>query len=190
LRIAPQLSPIEAAELSEVAAELGADVPAQMNPGLAIGTGAGEVVRPVPPLEPHSLAIVPLEQGLSTAAVYAEADRMRLTRSRDELEARLCELDRSLQGGDRLPPSLLANDLEPAARALCPAIEGALEAIRESGADAAFVCGSGPTAAGLYWGEEGGVRAGQAASRLSRRFPGASAVTPVPSQPSGKIRGR
>lgn len=187
LRIAPQLSPVPASEVAALAAELGADVPSQLRPGLVVGTGAGEVVRPVPSVDAHALAIVPLDQQLSTAAVYAEADRQRLSRGQDELEARAQELDRGLQDGARLPASLIVNDLEPAARKLCPTIEHALEAVRSADADAAFVCGSGPTVAGLYWGEDGGERAARAADGLWTRFPHATAVAPVSSLASGTM---
>jgi 4-diphosphocytidyl-2-C-methyl-D-erythritol kinase len=185
LRIAPQLSPIADKELVALAAELGADVPAQLRPGLAVGTGAGEIVRPFGPLAPHEFVIVPLDQQLSTAAVYAEADRLGLSRDGDELEALERELDRS---GPRLPPSLLVNDLERAARELCPAIGDALQAIRDAGADAAFVCGSGPTVAGLFWGQDGDDRAARVADGFCGRFPGAVAVAPVSSQASGTMR--
>ena len=41
------------------------------------------------------------------------------------------------------------NDLEPAARRLCPLIEPALEALREAGARHSMVSGSGPTVFGI-----------------------------------------
>ncbi|HVW16973.1 MAG TPA: hypothetical protein VHB30_01880, partial [Solirubrobacteraceae bacterium] len=49
-----------------------------------------------------------------------------------------------------LAPALVVNDLEPAARSLAPAIDGALEALRALGADHALVSGSGPTVVGLF----------------------------------------
>ena len=45
---------------------------------------------------------------------------------------------------------LLVNDLEAAAVSLRPQIADALEALREAGAEVAFVTGSGPTAVGLF----------------------------------------
>ncbi len=47
-------------------------------------------------------------------------------------------------------PDLLANDLEPAARALRPEVGDALDALRRAGAPAALLSGSGPTAFGLF----------------------------------------
>lgn len=187
LRVAPRLAPVREADVRTVAAELGADVPAQLAPGLALGTGAGDVVEPRAPLASHALAIIPLAARLSTAAVYAEADRLGLARPPEELAELLRELDQSLVADAELPADLLVNDLEPAARALCPAIEGALDAVRAAGADHAIVCGSGPTVAGVYWGEDGGTRAERAAEGLRAQFSGAIAVLPVSSQASGKI---
>jgi 4-diphosphocytidyl-2-C-methyl-D-erythritol kinase len=57
---------------------------------------------------------------------------------------------RSSRHGADLPDDLVVNDLEPAARALCPAIDEALAAARAAGADRALVCGSGPTVVGLF----------------------------------------
>jgi 4-diphosphocytidyl-2-C-methyl-D-erythritol kinase len=179
LRMARCLAPVPRETVAALAAELGADVPAQLEPGVAVGTGAGDLVRPGPPLAPHALLILPLPQRLSTADVYAEADRLGLPRGEDELEALLRELKRWLEPGARLPQSLLVNELEPAAISLCPEVAPALEAVREAGADHAFVCGSGPTVAGLYWGPEAGQRAASAAASLAGRFPGATAVAPA-----------
>ncbi len=71
------------------------------------------------------------------------------------------------------------NDLEPASRSLCPPIDGALAALLGAGAEQAFVCGSGPTCAGLWWGDEGSELADAAVSALSPQFPGALTVVPV-----------
>ena len=187
LRLAPALAPVSGSELAAVAAELGADVPAQLAPGLTLGTGAGEVVRPLAALADHCLVIVPLAEQLSTAAVYAEADRLALPRGGGELAELLDAMQRELQPGGRIPASLMVNDLEPAARALCPPIAEALDRVRATGADEALVCGSGPTVAGLFWGEHGHARAERAASALRSHFPQAGAVPPVSSNAYGKI---
>jgi 4-diphosphocytidyl-2-C-methyl-D-erythritol kinase len=184
LRLAPQLAPIDDADRTSIAHELGADVPSQLDPGLNLGTGAGDIVDPRPPLAPHAFVIVPLTEQLSTAAVYAEADRLGLARDAEELEARLRELEVALGSAARLPEPLLVNDLEPAARSLCPAIDAALEAVSDAGADRALVCGSGPTVAGLFWDV---AAAGPALQSVSARFPASSVATPVSSHASGTI---
>jgi 4-diphosphocytidyl-2-C-methyl-D-erythritol kinase len=181
LRVAPRLAPVDADGVAEVAASLGADVPAQLEPGVALGAGAGEIVSRRPPLAPHALTIVPLGHALLTAEVYAEADRLGLARGVDELRARLEQLQAAVAPGVRLPDELLVNDLQPAAMSLCPAVGGALDAVREAGAERALVCGSGPTVAGVHWGADAEARAHEAASALVSRFPRVTVALPVSS---------
>ncbi len=179
LRLAAAVAPLpDATVVAELAASLGADVPSQLEPGLVVGTGAGERVQPVAPTAVHALVIVPLPAALSTPAVYAEADRLGLSRPAEELRGALARLRAALAAGARPPQELLRNDLEPAARSLCPEIEPALAAVAALGADHVFVSGSGPTVAGLFWGDAGN-RASEAAAALAGRYPGAAAATPV-----------
>lgn len=179
LRLAQQLAPVPDELVRGLAAELGADVPSQLHPGLSLGTGAGELIEPFPPLAPHAFVIVPSEHRLSTAAVYAEADRLGLPRpSLDGFR------DRLLAADARLPAELLLNDLEPAAVSLCPAVGRELDALRAAGVDRAMVCGSGPTVAGLCWGEDAAGRVESICAQLGS--PSIAAV-PVSSPASGTI---
>jgi 4-diphosphocytidyl-2-C-methyl-D-erythritol kinase len=98
---------------------------------------------------------------LSTPAVYAELDRLR-------------EEGRVAAGGDLASPepvisalrsgpvsalaAALANDLQPPAVSLRPALRRALRAATDAGAPAAIVSGSGPTVAALADDEEAAVR--------------------------------
>jgi 4-diphosphocytidyl-2-C-methyl-D-erythritol kinase len=177
LRLAPRLAPIADEVLGRIAAGLGADVPAQLNPGPSLGTGAGEVVEPLPAPPPYGVLVLPQSFPLSTAAVYREADRLELARARAELPGLRRALAEALPG--RLPERLIVNDLEPAAVSLAPAIAGALQAAREAGAAHALVCGSGPTVIGLYPGADGLERASAAADALRGDWPGATAAGPV-----------
>lgn len=182
LRMAVELAPGRPEEVAEIAASLGSDVPAQLAPGLVIGTGAGDIVEPLLPVARHALVIVPQPSPLATAAVYQQADLLGLPRDARGLAELLEELRLALAPQWRLPSGLLVNDLEPAAVSLCPAIADALAALRGSGADEAFVCGSGPSAAGLYWDPDGLERARAAAGELAIRFPGAVVAVPVTAQ--------
>src|SRR5918992_2258615 len=122
--------------LHELAVELGADVPSQLAPGRVLMSGAGERVDRLPDPDPFGLVIVPSPHALSTPEVYAAFDRRATARSPEELErARAAAL-----AGEPPPP---VNDLQDAARALCPAIDDALF-------PGAMVSGSGPTVFGLY----------------------------------------
>ncbi|HLY35432.1 MAG TPA: 4-(cytidine 5'-diphospho)-2-C-methyl-D-erythritol kinase, partial [Candidatus Limnocylindria bacterium] len=112
LRLAHGLEPLAEGLALRVARELGADVPSQLEPGLSLGTGAGEIVRRLQPLDEHAFVVVPQPFGLSTAAVYAEADRLGLPRpSLDGMGERVL----AAAAGGRLPPETVVNDLEPAA---------------------------------------------------------------------------
>jgi 4-diphosphocytidyl-2-C-methyl-D-erythritol kinase len=142
----------EVADLQVLAAELGADVPSQLRPSMALVRGAGELVEPLPEPPPHAVVLLPDGGGLSTAAVFAEADRLGLGRESDELEELEMRLREQAGAGvsPLLYPDLLVNDLEIAARALRPGIGDALDELREAGAAVALLSGSGPTAVGLF----------------------------------------
>jgi 4-diphosphocytidyl-2-C-methyl-D-erythritol kinase len=139
-------------DLPAIAAELGADVPSQLRPALALVRGAGERVEPLPAPAAHAALLLPGGGGLSTAAVFGEADRLGLGRDPaelDEIAPRL--LAAAGVGASPLAyADLLVNDLEPAARSLRPDIGDALDALRSTGAPAVFLSGSGPTAVGLF----------------------------------------
>lgn len=167
-------------EMAELARSLGSDVPSQLRPGLTIGSGAGDEVKRLPALAPHAFVLVPQPFSLATADVYAEADRLGLARSAEDLARRWRELRAALRAGAELPAELLVNDLEPAAVSLLPEIRDALDAVRGAGAELAMVCGSGPTVLGLYWGAGAEARASDGAGALSGRYPGAACAVPVP----------
>jgi len=139
-------------DLSLIAAELGADVPSQLVPALSLVRGAGERVERLPEPASHAVVLLPAGGGLSTANVFAEADRLRLGRSAAELEELAGQL-REAAGAGASPldyAGLLANDLESAARSLWPEIGTSLDALRNCGAPLVFMSGSGPTAVGLF----------------------------------------
>jgi 4-diphosphocytidyl-2-C-methyl-D-erythritol kinase len=176
LRLAAALAPVDAGILERVAAALGADVPSQLRPGVWLGTGAGEHLDPLPALPAHAVVIIPLPHALATPAVYREADRLGLPRAAEELAS---WRERLLSDPGMLRHTPPINDLQPAAVSLCPPVAAALTAAEEAGAEQALVCGSGPTVAGLFWGEQAGDLAEEAARRLRVRHPGAVAARPV-----------
>ena len=164
--------------LARLAATLGADVPALLRPGLKLVTGAGEHVRGLHDIERFWVILLPLREQLRTADVFAEADRLGLARPASELEAAERELEDGLSHGGTLPLEILGNDLEPAARSLCPAIDEALAALRAAGAEAAMVSGSGPTTFGVFRSWNEGVAGAAAELALDKRF--ADAVVAYP----------
>lgn len=151
------------AELAALAVALGSDVAFALRGGTAIGTGRGEVLSPVLEVPDRLYWVLALaDGGLSTPAVYAEFDRRRsagldtpggLTPPTDLLQA--------LRDGD--PAAIgaaLANDLEPAALSLAPALRRTLDVGMELGALGGLIAGSGPTCVFL-------AGDGDAASRLA-----------------------
>ncbi len=139
-------------DLPTIAAELGADVPSQLSPALALVQGAGERVERLPAPASHAVLLLPAGGGLSTADVFAEADRLGQGRGEAELGDLAGRL-REMAGAGAAPlqyRALLANDLEPAARSLRADIGDALDALRGAGAPLVFMSGSGPTAVGLF----------------------------------------
>jgi 4-diphosphocytidyl-2-C-methyl-D-erythritol kinase len=168
-----------AEEVDRIAAQLGADVPSQLLSGVALGTGAGEIVEHLAPLAEHAFVVLPSEFSLATPDVFREADRLELPRSDAELEALYGELVAALAPDVGLPARLLVNDLEAAAVSLCPWCGEALEAMRAAGAEHALVSGSGPTVVGIWWGLGAVGRAFAAAQELRVRYPLALAAEPV-----------
>jgi 4-diphosphocytidyl-2-C-methyl-D-erythritol kinase len=164
--------------LRSIAAGIGADVPSQLQPRPCLVAGAGEVIEPAPPPAEHAVVLIPQAEGLATAAVYAEGDRLGSPRGDAELEAIRRRLRDAIdEGGSPLDyREHLVNDLQSAAISLRPEIEDALRALEEAGAAHAMVAGAGPTAFGLY---PTAAESAAAAAELRNRFPDVIATGPL-----------
>jgi 4-diphosphocytidyl-2-C-methyl-D-erythritol kinase len=131
--------------LREIGATIGADVPFFLSGGTALGLGRGEEIYPLVDLPPHFVVIVRPPFGVSTAEAYAWYDEDRASGQRDE--------NREFQ---QLPvpwPSRAAqmvNDLEPAVMRRHQEIGGFKAQLREAGATAAAMSGSGSAVFGLF----------------------------------------
>ncbi len=147
LRAANRLAgePLGTGDLRELAAGLGSDVPSQVEPRHALVQGTGEQVEPLELPALHAL-LVPAAEGLSTAAVYAELDRLGGGRERLDPEP----LRKLADGTPEELAAAVENDLQPAALSLRPELSRTLETLRSAGAVAAAVSGSGPTCFGLF----------------------------------------
>jgi 4-diphosphocytidyl-2-C-methyl-D-erythritol kinase len=167
--------------VAELAADLGADVPSQLDPTFALVGGAGEAVDPLPLPGEFAAVLLPAEDGLRTAEVYAEADRLGLGRDLAELDAIAKQLRAAAGGGaSQLHyAELLVNDLGRAALSLRPEVAAALAALEEAGAEVALVAGSGPTAFGLF---EDIAAADRAAETLPPRYANAIVAAPEASR--------
>lgn len=146
----------EVDDLAGLAILLGADVPSQIDPVTCLVEGVGQKLTSLPVPAEHWIVLIPFAEGLSTAAVFAEADRLGSGRSREELD----EISRRLwavASGAVSPlayPGLLVNDLEPAAISLKPEIGGSKRRLEEAGAGFTGMTGTGPTAFGIFPGRE------------------------------------
>lgn len=138
--------------LAALALRLGADVPFFLDPRPARVRGIGERIEPLPGLPDLAVLLVHPGTGLATAAVfagYAAGDR---AAGAPEPPSRTRALQRFAQTG-RCTPELdwvLQNDLETAARQLCPVLEPLREQLQKAGAQAIAMSGSGPTLYALF----------------------------------------
>ncbi|UED85899.1 4-(cytidine 5'-diphospho)-2-C-methyl-D-erythritol kinase [Streptomyces profundus] len=136
-------------ELLAICAELGSDVPFSLIGGAALGEGRGERLTRLPVSGTFHWVFALADGGLSTPAVYQECDRLRADA---EVPAPLPDpaLLKALAAGDPLALApTLANDLQPAALSLRPALAETLKAGVAAGALAGLVSGSGPSCAFL-----------------------------------------
>jgi 4-diphosphocytidyl-2-C-methyl-D-erythritol kinase len=179
--------------LRELGAKLGADVPGQVVPGRWLATGAGERLEELrAPTSEFGVLVLPAATGLSTAAVYGEADRLAVTRTGAELEDLQDRLTAALRDGAALPDAedLLHNDLARAAVSLCPEIDERLELARRAGATVALVSGSGPTVLGLFAASDTGGRDGLELAELAASSVHGLGVAPICATPVDATFGR
>jgi len=153
---------MDPAALVRVALGLGADVPFFLDPRPALVSGIGERCEPLRGPWPARVLVLAKPGGqLSTARVYRSFDSAARPAALPGLRP-LVEAVRSAPTDRSALVALLENDLEPAALSLCPAIAPLRERLREAGALALGMSGSGPTVFGVFEGEP------EAASALAR----------------------
>lgn len=135
------------AELIDIGAALGSDVPFALTGGTAVGTGRGERLSPVLSRIRLHWVLALSAEGLSTPAVFAELDRLREVGDPPRV-GRVETMLSALAGGDAAAvAAALGNDLQAAAISLQPGLRRTLRAGVAAGALAGVVSGSGPTVA-------------------------------------------
>lgn len=168
---------LDLGQLERIGRTLGADVPACLVGGIALGTGRGDRMRLLRPGRPgsgdpvsgrpcatsrgaegdHVWALALSDMGLATPAVFDELDA---AGGPGGGWAALAEPDERLTGRLTGPASALAgalaNDLTEPALRLRPDLGETLDAARRAGAVDAVLSGSGPTVAALARDEEHG----------------------------------
>jgi 4-diphosphocytidyl-2-C-methyl-D-erythritol kinase len=154
---------LPAADLHEIAAHLGSDVPFALLGGTAVGSGRGERLLPALATGAYHWVLAFGHSGLSTPAVYGRYDELHPAGA-DPLEVPP-ELMNALRLGDpRLVGAALVNDLQGPALDLQPRLRQVLEAGIEYGAKGGVVSGSGPTCAFLAGSESGAAKLAAALS--------------------------
>ncbi len=137
------------AEMEEIGAEIGSDVPFSIAGGTAIGTGRGEQLTPALARGNYSWVFALSSNGLSTPAIYGECDRLRegMEISSPQVSEALMHALRSADA--KALGKALQNDLQPAACSIRPALRLILDVGMDYGALGGIVSGSGPTVAFL-----------------------------------------
>ncbi|MFV0633774.1 4-(cytidine 5'-diphospho)-2-C-methyl-D-erythritol kinase [Demequina sp.] len=138
-------------QLDAIAATLGADVPFILHGHTAVGLGRGDQITPAMTRGEFHWVLATQAQGLSTAAVYGEFDRMIVAGERAPLAPEICEeVMFALRAGDaEALGDALTNDLQGAALSLAPHLRAVMEQALEADALGVMVSGSGPTVAAL-----------------------------------------
>lgn len=135
------------AELSEVGARLGSDVPFFFSGGTALGYGRGESIQELPDFAAPQLLLVTPDVHVSTASAYAGLNAENLTNEGLNRILRVC---RSEAGSPDFLRGALINDFEPSVFAAFPEIGRAKRRLIELGASRALMSGSGASVFGFF----------------------------------------
>lgn len=146
---------LDPAELRDLGAELGADVPFGLTGGTAVGTGRGDDVVPALARGTYHWVLALSDTGLSTPTVFARHDELRPSPPAPDLPPGLMTALGSGRARDLAPT--LVNDLADAACALRPDLAETIALAPRVGALTAVLCGSGPTVAFLVADEAAAV---------------------------------
>lgn len=134
-------SPSSSEELTEIARNVGADVPFFLEALPAIASGIGDKLVPVNNLPGYHLVLIKPPFEVSTATVYRS---LKLTESKP-----LISIDAFLRAPWKLAGAL-QNDLEEVTMNLYPEVRRIKEWLRGEGALEAMMSGSGPTVFGVF----------------------------------------
>jgi len=143
--------------LARWALELGADVPFFLDPRPARVTGIGERIEPVDGVPALDVLLVNPGKTLATADVYRRADALAGALTKNTPGSTMPALFSKARDSRDVGPALrdlLINDLEPAARALCPSLARIADRLGGLGASAVSMTGSGATVFGVFPSEQ------------------------------------
>ena len=131
--------------LRDIAARLGADVPFFLAGGTALGLGRGEEIYPLVDLPTHWIVLARPPYGISTAEAYAWYDEDRAAGLREPpREPQMLPVPWPTRAAQ------MVNDLEPPVVRRHPEIAALKSQLRDAGAVAAAMSGSGSAVFGLF----------------------------------------
>ena len=136
--------PVGPAQLTDVAASLGADVPFFLAGGTALGLGRGDEIYPLADLPTHWVVLLIPGFGVSTSDAYGWWDTER------ELGRPSAREPQHVPGPWPSRAAQMINDLEAPIARHHPEIDQMKAALRRVGALAAVMSGSGSTVFGLF----------------------------------------
>lgn len=161
---------LSTAQLCEIGAGIGADVPFSILGGTARVTGIGDILTPLPPCPRSYFTVCMPKGGISTPQAFARFDEMGTDVTVNSAAAQKAICSGDLNGlcaemKNALQFSSQSRDNEP----IC-------QILRANGAKAALMTGSGAAVFGVFETEQAACAAKDA---LSPRYPNAWVVTPV-----------
>ena len=148
--------------LREVASTVGSDVPFFLSGGTALGLGRGEEIYPLVDLPRHWIVIVRPPFGVSTVEAYSWYDDDRAAGVREpRSELQILPVPWPTRAAQMI------NDLEPPVVRRHPEIAAIKSALREAGASAAAMSGSGSAVFGLFRTRPAAARAVKPLTRMA-----------------------
>ncbi len=135
---------VPATLLREVGLGIGADVAFFLSGGTALGLGRGEEIYPLVDLPPHWVVIVRPAFGVSTAEAYGWYDDDRTAGLKESRELQILPVPWPSRAAQ------MVNDLEPPVVRRHPEITTLKACLKDAGALAAAMSGSGSAVFGLF----------------------------------------
>ncbi|HSW39272.1 MAG TPA: 4-(cytidine 5'-diphospho)-2-C-methyl-D-erythritol kinase [Acidobacteriota bacterium] len=142
-------------ELFAIAASLGSDVPFFLSGGLALGSGRGEILSPLPDLQTQHLVAVFPGIHVPTAEAYCSLNLGLTSSTEDRRIQALCGQIRS----ERRYPTRLFNDFEASILAAHRPVMEAKSFLERLGARTPLLSGSGSCVFGFFPDEESATAA-------------------------------
>ena len=160
---------VPAEEIQAIAASIGSDVPYFLRGGTALGIGRGEEIYPLPEIRATNMVVVYPGLHIATGAAYQSLSLMLTSRQAPPniqgFCGRLADETEGLAG--------IFNDFETSILAAYPAVKEAKDFLKEMGATATLLSGSGSSVFGFFLNEESALAASRSgnARQAWRVFP-------------------